>query len=282
MSDYSGKFSGKIAIVTGGASGLGRGLCEELARLGTTVVIADIALPAAEALARELTAASRSAHALPVDVTDPRSVDALIAQVVSAHGRIDYMFNNAGIAAGGEFQDVSAETMRRVIEINLLGASYGTLAAYRQMIRQRSGQIVNIGSMWSLMPCPMSVAYVAAKHGLAGLTESIRPEADAHGIDLTLICPGFIRTNLFTSGTYGGALDAEQAVARVPFKFIDVPTAVHETLRAVAAKKTIAPFPAYVRVMWWMHRLSPRLLTWLMTLAMRYQRKRFDASTTPH
>jgi short-subunit dehydrogenase len=244
------------------------------------VVIADIALPAATKLAQELNASACTAEALPVDVTDPKSVDALVETVVKTHGRIDYMFNNAGIAVGGEFQDVSAEAMRRVIEINLLGAAYGTLAAYRQMLTQHDGHIVNIGSMWSLMPCPMSVAYVAAKHGLSGLTASLRSEADAHGIHLTLICPGFISTNLFVAGTYGGGLDAEQAVARIPFKFIDVNTAVHETLKAVLAKKATAAFPGYVRGMWLLHRISPRLLGWLTTRMMQDQRKRFG-STAP-
>jgi NAD(P)-dependent dehydrogenase (short-subunit alcohol dehydrogenase family) len=219
-------FAGRVAVVTGGASGLGRGLCTELSRRGAKVVIADINLTGAQELARALSSSAGEVCAEHVDVTDPRSVDALIERSVEHYGRIDFMFNNAGIAVGGEFQDVSTDAVRRVVEINLLGSAYGTLSAYRRMRAQGAGQIVNIASMYALVPGPMQSAYVAAKHGLGGLTQSVMAEAEGSGVSLTLICPGYIATNLFAAGTYGGNLTAEQVLQRLPFKLIDVATAV--------------------------------------------------------
>jgi short-subunit dehydrogenase len=212
-----------------------------------------------------------------VDVTDALSVDRLVERAVTLHGRVAYMINTAGIAAGGEFQDVSAATVRRVVEIDLLGAVYGTLAAYKQMVRQRGGHIVNIASMLALFPNPMSAVYVAAKQGLGGLTQSVMAEAAAHGISLTLVCPGYIATNLYKAGTFEGNLRSDNVVERIPFRLIDVDTAVQCTLRAVLARRAFAVFPFYARVLWWTHRLSPRPIIGLLRLVMRDQRRRFGS-----
>jgi NAD(P)-dependent dehydrogenase (short-subunit alcohol dehydrogenase family) len=263
------RFAGKVVVITGGASGLGRGLGEALARGGAKLVVGDIDFVAASKLCDEWSHAGSSATALEVDVTDAASVERLVAHAVGLHGRIDYMINNAGIAAAGEFQDVSADTIRRVVEIDLLGAAYGTLAAYKQMVRQRGGHIVNIASMLALFPDPLAAAYVAAKHGLGGLTQSVSSEAAAHGISLTLVCPGYITTNLFRAGTFEGALRSDDVIERIPFRFMDVDTAVARTLEAVLARRSIAVFPFYGRMLWWLHRFSPPLMAALLRLMMR-------------
>jgi NAD(P)-dependent dehydrogenase (short-subunit alcohol dehydrogenase family) len=272
---YTQHFSTKIVVITGGARGLGRGLAEALARSGAKVVVGDIDLAAAEALCAELSREGRTATAVHVDVTDAASVERLVAAAVAKHGRIDYMINNAGIAAGGEFEHVPAETMRRVIDIDLLGAAYGTLSAYRQMLRQGGGHIVNVASMLALFPNPLSAAYVAAKHGLGGLTRSVMAEGAAHGIRFTTVCPGYIATNLFEAGSFTGSMKKDHVVERIPFRLIDVDTAVARTLSAVAARKPIAVFPFYARVLWWIERLSPRLMDAALRVLMNQQRRRF-------
>lgn len=277
---YTEHFSGKVVVITGGAKGLGRGLAEALARAGAKVAVGDIDLAAAEAVCTGLSREGRAASALHVDVTDPASVDRLVAEAVARHGRIDCMINNAGIAAGGEFEHVPAETMRRVIEIDLLGAAYGTLSAYRQMLRQGGGQIVNVASMLALFPNPLSAAYVAAKHGLGGLTRSVMAEGAAHGIRFTTVCPGYIATSLFEAGSFTGSMKNDQILERIPFRLIDVDTAVQRTLAAVAARKPIAVFPFYARVLWWIERLSPRLMDAALRVMIRQQRRRFGSA--PH
>jgi NAD(P)-dependent dehydrogenase (short-subunit alcohol dehydrogenase family) len=244
------------------------------------VVVGDIDLPAAQALCAELSGEGRTASAVHLDVTDPASVERLVAEAVARHGRIDCMINNAGIAAGGEFEHVPAETMRRVIDINLLGAAYGTLSAYRQMLRQGGGgHIVNVASMLALFPNPLSAAYVAAKQGLAGLTRSVMAEGAAHGIHFTTICPGYVATNLFAAGSFAGSMQKDHVVERIPFRLIDVDTAVARMVAAIAARKPIAVFPFYARVLWWIERLSPRLMDAALRVMMREQRRRFGSST---
>jgi NAD(P)-dependent dehydrogenase (short-subunit alcohol dehydrogenase family) len=276
---HAARFSGQVVVITGGARGLGRGLAEALARAGAHVVVGDIDLAAAEALCAELSAKGRAANAVHVDVTDPASVERLVAEAVARHGRIDIMVNNAGIAAGGEFEHVPAETMRRVIDINLLGAAYGTLSAYRQMLRQGSGHIVNVASMLALFPNPLSAAYVAAKQGLAGLTRSVMAEGAAHGIHFTTICPGYVATNLFAAGSFTGSMQKDHVVERIPFRLMDVDTAVARMVAAIAARKPIAVFPFYARALWWIDRLSPRLMDAALRVMMREQRRRFGSST---
>lgn len=276
---HSERFSGKVVVITGGAKGLGRGLAEALARAGAKVVVGDIDQPAAEALCADLSREGRMASALHVDVTDPASVERLVTEAVARHGRIDIMVNNAGIAAGGEFEHVPAGTMRRVIDIDLLGAAYGTLSAYRQMLRQDGGHIVNVASMLALFPNPLSAAYVAAKHGLRGLTRSVMAEGASHGIHFTTVCPGYIATNLFEAGSFAGSMRKDQVLERIPFRLIEVDTAVARTVAAIAARRSIAVFPFYARVLWWIERLSPRLMDAALRAMMREQRRRFGSST---
>jgi NAD(P)-dependent dehydrogenase (short-subunit alcohol dehydrogenase family) len=275
------RFSGRVVVITGGARGLGRGLTEALARAGARLVVGDIDVAAAHALCEELTRAGATATALEVDVTDAASVERLVAHAVALHGRLDYMINNAGIAAGGEFQDVSADTVRRVIEINLLGSAYGSLSAYKQMVRQGGGHIVNVASMLGLYPNPMSATYVAAKYGLVGLTESLMAEGAALGIRHTLVCPGYIATNLFRAGTFEGNIRPDNVLERIPFRLIDVDTAVQRTLRGVAARRSFVVFPFYARVLWWLHRLSPGLMVILLGAMMSQQRRKFGSTALP-
>jgi NAD(P)-dependent dehydrogenase (short-subunit alcohol dehydrogenase family) len=276
---YSERFSGQVVVITGGAKGLGRGLAEALARAGAKVVVGDIDLGAAEAYCAGLSGECRTANAVHVDVTDPASVERLVAEAVTRHGRIDIMINNAGIAAGGEFEHVPVETMRRVIDINLLGAAYGTLSAYRQMLRQGGGHIVNVASMLALYPNPLSAAYVAAKYGLRGLTRSVMAEGAAHGIHFTTVCPGYITTHLFEAGSFAGSVKKDQILERIPFRFIDVDTAVARTVAAIAARKPLAVFPFYARVLWWIERLSPRLMDSALRVMLQQQQRRLGPTT---
>lgn len=140
-------FRNKIVIVTGGASGIGKGLCERLAQAGATVMVADINLAGAQQVAAAIGA---SAHAAQVDVTDAAAVEALVQQTITTHGRLDYIFNNAGICYVGETLDMSTEQWRRIVDVNLLGVVYSTMAAYRVMVQQGHGHIVNSASLAGL------------------------------------------------------------------------------------------------------------------------------------
>jgi NAD(P)-dependent dehydrogenase (short-subunit alcohol dehydrogenase family) len=175
-------FENAVAIVTGGAMGLGEALCEELGRHGATVVVADIDGDAAGQVARRLEERGAAAVASRVDVADEAEVAQLIKRTVAEYGRVDYMINNAGIAIGGDCRDLSIQQWRRVLDVDLLGVVYGTVHAYRVMARQGHGHIVNISSLSGLIPQPGNSAYCTSKDVIVGLSLSLRAEGADLGV----------------------------------------------------------------------------------------------------
>src|SRR4051812_25696843 len=129
-------FNDKVAVVTGGASGIGRAVCQALAKHGAQVIVADLDGAAAEEVARNIRTRGGRADAKPLDVRDADAVQKLADGAVAAHGRIDYFFNNAGIAIGGEERDVTLDDWRKVIDVDLMGVVYGVRAAYAIMVKQ--------------------------------------------------------------------------------------------------------------------------------------------------
>lgn len=191
--------SGQVAIVTGGAGGIGAGLCRTLATNGATVVVVDIDGAGAEKLAGELAAAGGKAESKRVDVTSPQEVSALVAEVARRHGKLDQMWNNAGIVQVGSLLDVSPEEWRRVFAVNVDGALFGTQAALRQMLDQptdptfqRRGLIVNTSSGAADRGRPMLPAYGASKAAMTHLMKSTAASYGERGICATALYPSSI------------------------------------------------------------------------------------------
>jgi NADP-dependent 3-hydroxy acid dehydrogenase YdfG len=148
-------FKNKIAIITGAASGIGRALGEELARREAVVVLADVNRQLLDEVAASMAASGYRPEAVPVDVSDHDAVSKLVTDTVARHGRLDYMFNNAGIAVGGEVRDCAIDDWRNVLDVNLHGVINGIDAAYPIMVRQGFGHIVNTASIEAVLTiCP--------------------------------------------------------------------------------------------------------------------------------
>ncbi len=269
-------FENKIAIVTGGASGIGRALCEELVRQGTAmVIVADIDETRARETAAAISPDHKKAAARKVDVSQAADVQKLVAEVVQEFGRLDYMFNNAGVTICGEVRDMELNHWQRMLEINLWGVIHGTTAAYQAMLRQGSGHIVNTASLDGLAPMPMSTPYTTAKHGVVGLSTALRLEAADLGIKVSVACPGAVRTAVFDSAAYV-AVEPE-AVKRemfAEFKMSEPADCARYILRGVARNDSIIMDGAVQnRIFWWIHRLNPDLYGRLMKIGVGFVRK---------
>lgn len=188
---------GKVAFVTGAASGIGQHIAHAFAAAGAAVAVADLNLPAAEAAAAELRSRGARALAVAVDVTDERAVDAGVARTVSELGGLDILVSNAGIQIVAALVEFSFADWKKLLAVHLDGAFLTTRAAMRYMMsRPGGGSMILMGSVHSKEASVLKAPYVTAKHGLEGLTKVIAKEGAAHGIRANLICPGFVRTPL--------------------------------------------------------------------------------------
>ncbi len=144
--------NGRVAIITGGASGIGKSICAYLAQRGTKVIIADQNPEAAQETEAFIASKGGNAKAVHVDVSNPQDMKSLIENTLRDYGRIDYLFNNAGIAINGEFQDMTLEHWQRILDVNLWGTIYGCHYVYPVMIKQGFGHIINVASLGGLIP----------------------------------------------------------------------------------------------------------------------------------
>lgn len=251
-------FRGKVVILTGAASGLGRGFALEIARAGGLVVAADINRPSVEQVVAEITAAGGKAQAHCLDVRDAAAVTALVDGTAARHGRIDYIFNNAGIATQGPVEEIPLANWDEIVDINLKGVIYGTVAAYRHMVKQRSGHIVNTASLAGLVPSPLLAPYSTVKFAVVGLSDSLRLEAEAHGVSVTALCPGFIESGIYEAARTTHGFSEDVFRKNLPF-LVPLDKGVRRLLDGVVAKKRVVTLPFYAKPLIWMYRLFPGL-----------------------
>ncbi|MDB5393989.1 MAG: 3-hydroxybutyrate dehydrogenase [Rhodospirillales bacterium] len=186
----------KVAIVTGAASGIGKGIAAAYAREGAKVAIADLNQQAADATAAEL---GGSAHAIGIamDVTDEAQVDAGTQKVIDTFGRLDILVSNAGIQIVSPVVEFEFATWKKMLAIHLDGAFLTTRAALRQMYKQpEGGSVIYMGSVHSKEASQLKAPYVTAKHGLIGLAKVVAKEGAKYKVRANVICPGFVRTPL--------------------------------------------------------------------------------------
>jgi 3-hydroxybutyrate dehydrogenase len=191
-----GRLAGKVAVITGAASGIGKEIALAFAREGAKVAIADLDGQAAQRAASEIDPALQRALGLPMDVSDETQVEAGMAKVCDTFGRLDVLISNAGVQIIAPLVDFELAQWRKLLSIHLDGAFLTTRAALRQMYRQGRGSIIYMGSVHSKEASPLKAAYVTAKHGLLGLAKVVAKEGAAHGVRANVICPGFVRTPL--------------------------------------------------------------------------------------
>jgi NAD(P)-dependent dehydrogenase (short-subunit alcohol dehydrogenase family) len=227
----AGLLEGKSVLITGGGGGIGRATALAFAREGARVAVADIRLEAAGETVALVNAAGGQAISLSGEVARDDDVRAIIEGVIAAYGRLDCAFNNAGIAgfqvdaAGKKTAEWSEEAFDRMIGVNLKGVWLCMRHELPQMQKQGGGAIVNTGSIAGLAGLPTSSAYVAAKHGVIGLTKTAALEYAEDNIRVNAVCPGFIRTAM-TEDTMRRR--GEQILSQVPFRRMGKPEEIAE------------------------------------------------------
>ncbi len=250
-------FADKHAIVTGAGSGIGAALCRALAAEGAEVLCTDIDAAAAERTAAALGANARAAR---LDVTDAAAVQATVDAVVDRAGRLDLMFNNAGIVWGGDTELLTLDQWNAIIDINIRGVVHGVAAAYPQMVEQGHGHIVNTASMAGLTAAGQVTSYVMTKHAVVGLSMALRSEAAARGVGVLVVCPAAVETPILDKGSIGGFVGRDYFLQAQGGRPYDADRLADDILRAVEKNKPILVKPRIAHAQWLFARLAPTLM----------------------
>jgi NAD(P)-dependent dehydrogenase (short-subunit alcohol dehydrogenase family) len=249
-------FAGRSAFVTGAASGIGRAVAEALARAGAVVSISDVDEVGVLAVAKDVAAAGGQVHAERLDVADGEAVRTAIDAAAARAGRLDLVFNNAGISVAGETLAMTDAHWQRIVDVNLWGVIHGVRAALPVMARQGSGHIVNTASLAGLLPSPLNVAYAATKYAVVGLSQSLRMEAAGRGVNVSVVCPGLVATGILRNAVQLDTAGVDVS-ARVGLRPYPVEKAARAILRGVARNDAVIVFPAHAHAARWLWRLAP-------------------------
>jgi NAD(P)-dependent dehydrogenase (short-subunit alcohol dehydrogenase family) len=253
----------KVAVVTGGAAGIGAELVRQLSSAGSAVVIADLAKDAAQRLADELIARGGRIAVCPTDVSRFDDMERAVQTAVQQFGRIDLIFNNAGVGLAGELRDLELADWQPIVSVNLWGVIHGVHAALPVMLRQGSGQIVNISSAAGLVPRPGMVPYAATKFAVVGLSTSLRYEVEDLGIRVNVVCPFHVATSIFQNTKFRN-IDPEAMLSAIPLRQLPVQRCVEQILTGIRKNKAIIVMPRFARFEWLLYRYFPRAASLLL------------------
>jgi|SRR5215213_1830701 len=239
-------FAGKLVVITGGTSGIGLALAEELCRRKAHIVVLADKADSVSAAVAQLGGAERAAHGYVCDIGSPATVTETCAHVLATHGAPDILINNAGFAIYRTFHQEHPQDVERLMNVNFAGAVRVTKVFLDGMVKRRSGHIVNIASISGMLPLTPNAVYGAAKHGIMGWSRCIAPELARFGIDITVICPGRVKTNFFQHETYHTRLHRKETELTIPMQ-----TVVEATLNAILRRKFILYVPRYYGLLAW-------------------------------
>ncbi len=255
-------FRNKVVVITGAGSGIGKASAEAFAAEGADVVITDIHEDRLHQVSSEITAKGGRVLARKVDVADRTQVEGLASFAIKEKGRVDILFNNAGVAIGATVENTSIEEWEWIFSINFWGVLYGIKAFLPHMIERKYGHIVNTSSLAGLCSMPGMSAYSSTKFAVAGLGEALRAEVRKYGIGVSTICPGVINTRVVEDGRMhlrDGARANRQTVVDFYRNFGWPPERVAKAvLSAVRHNRSVVPVGPESWVQWFSKRLSQK------------------------
>jgi 3-oxoacyl-[acyl-carrier protein] reductase len=226
------KLDGKIALVTGGAQGIGRAIALALAREGAQVAISDINVEKAQETCREIEALGRKALAVGGSVADAKAAEAMVEKAVEAFGGLDILVNNAGITRDGILLRMKEEDWDLVLDVNLKGAFHCTKASLRPLIKRGRGKIINIASVTGQMGNAGQANYAASKAGLIGLTKSVAREYASRNIQVNAVAPGFVDTAMSQAIPQK---EREMLIKAIPMERLGTPEDIAEAVLFLAS-----------------------------------------------
>lgn len=252
-------WKGKTVIVTGAGTGVGKALCHELAARGAIVYVTARSMEKCEPVVAEIRSRGHRAHAEPLDVGKFEQFRDVIDVVKARHGGVDVLINNAAVLFLGEFYDMDEAAIERLVHTNLTSVLVGTLYAYRVMKAQGRGKIVNVSSMGGFLPNATMVAYSASKFGVNGLTASLAAEAADFGVELQVVCLGFVESEmLHKADMRRGSADTVHEL--LPYKPQPVGIAARNVADGIERHQPFIFTPGYARLFWLLNRFYPKLL----------------------
>jgi len=260
-------FAGKTVLLTGAGSGIGRSLALHLLECGAKVYAADMDAAGLDGLATEANANGRLVPRV-LDVTDRADYGRWVGECLVTDGSIDYLFNNAGVTWLGEAHKVPFDRWRWLLDINLMGVLNGIMQVYPVMVKQGRGHIVSTGSIAGVTGYATASAYTMAKKAVIGMSDSLASEAKAYGVKVTVVCPGYVNSNIFTQDRVVGA-NVTEVLDDLPAPMMTPDDAARRYLAGVATGKRRVVFPANARFLWTLARWTPVLLRPIQERLMR-------------
>ena len=266
---------GKRAVVTGAATGIGRAITLELARQGAELLLIDIDAEQLEQTADDARAAGAVVTAARCDLSDMGQLEQVIDELRRRWGGVDILINNAGILYYGATEAMSGQQWDRLLAINLLAPIRLIRELLPAMLEKPEAHILNVCSMYGLFARRRSAAYNTSKYALVGLSESLRAEYNAQGLGVTALCPGFVRTDLFSAGQ----TDHPGGVCRQPPSWLCTsPERVAKiAIKAIRRNRGLVLVTPLARMLWYVKRAAPSLMTYLGNAL----RRRGDSTAEP-
>lgn len=270
---------GKLAVVTGAGSGIGRATALALGRAGADLAVCDVSTDGLAAIERELGVLGRRVIAKRVDVSRRDEMAAFADAVHRDRAAVDILVNNAGVGLGGGFLDTSIEDWEWVLGINLWGVIHGCHVFVPAMVaRAQGGHVVNIASSAAFYATPVLQAYSTTKYAVFGHSEALREELRPHGIGVTVVCPGVINTNINRSGRLRGVAGLpgarERMIAEFQRRNYGPERVAAAIMKAIATNRAVLPVAPEAWALWYLKRFAPGLAARIVrTIQARLERE---------
>jgi len=272
-------YTDAIIVITGGASGLGKQIGIELAQRGAVVMLLDRQIEEAERVCSEIQERGGQSFAYEVDVRNQATIKEILRKIYAERGRIDYVFNNAGIMYAGIVTDMKSDQWENIIDVNIKGVVYGCQEAASIMKEQGFGHIVNTASMAGLLITPFLAAYGMTKYAVVGLSLALNSELKNDNIYVTAICPGFINTPILQGGRYGAFVSKlnESELKKLEKNNLvtfGVKSFAKAAVNQIPKRKGIIVLPRRWTLLWCLQRWFPGLSLRLSQMYSRYAKRK--------